>query len=741
MNTTTKESTSDLFVFTAEDPKEVQSTSIDAQWKILIVDDEKDVHSTTLLALRGVFIEGRSLFFMHAYSASEAKSIIADTSDIAVLLLDVVMESESAGLDLVKHVRKELNRNDVRIVLRTGQPGYAPEVDTIRDYDINDYKTKSELTRTRLFTSLTVAIRSYRQIHQSEATRRGLESIINASIDLSRIQSVKNFADGVVTQLCALFDVESEGLVCAGNQYSNKEPPFLVMAAAGRYAQFIGKSLDTITDKEVVYRLYETLNLKKSTIGKGTCLYFPVSESKGIAAYIDLSSKIDEIDRQLIEIFSTNIKSGFENTYLQQKIATLAYFDRISGLPNRNSFIDFIKKEATECSVVAQIDIDNFSDINSILDLSFGDDVLRAVAARLLDNFPPPTRLARLGSDTFGLLGSQDAVNPHTIEAVFSDPFLIGEHSLRLSATSGLVVCSNESLNGINALKNSSVAVKQAKQLARSKCIFFDPAQSIAAKERLLMLSNLRSAFSCDRLFVVFQPFISLKNNQIVGAETLLRWKTDSGKFIPPNRFIPLAEESGLMVPLGKWIIRSAFREQRKFQMMTSDPFRIAINVSHVQFREPDFVETLAKAILEFDIDPTNVEIELTESVAIDNLISIMETLKQVRTLGVSISIDDFGTGYSSLSIISKLPIHRLKIDQSFIRNIETDSSISKLIIQLAKELNLETIAEGIESEAQYKMIQDLGCTEGQGYLFSRPLTADAFEDYFANQIYEISAQ
>ena len=723
MNKADVTSEHELFVFAAGDDIPVDASDSRSRWIVLIVDDEPDVHEATLLALRGIPIEGRSLAFLHAYSASEAKAIISAHADIAVLLLDVVMESDSAGLDLVKFIREELKRNEVRIVLRTGQPGYAPEVDTIRYYDINDYKTKSELTRTRLFTSLTVAIRSYRQIRQSEATRQGLENIIAASIDLGRVQGVKRFGDGIVTQLCGLFEVEPEGLVCVANQASSAEPT--VIAAAGHYAEFIGHPLGSIPDPEVVARLHEALDLRQTVIGKCTCLYFPVGGTDGIAAYLNLPDEIDEIDRRLIRVFSTNITAGFENAYLQQKIFNLAYVDALSGLPNRNAFIDFVQNEAGDDSVVAQIDVDNFAEINSVPDIGFGDQVLQAVATRLAERFSPSSRLARLGPDMFGLLGSQDTVSPDAIATVFAEPFHIGEHSLRLSATSGLVLCCVESRNGSDLLRKTSLAVKQAKLLAPSKHLYFDHAQSVLARERLLMLSNLRSAFSSKRMFVVFQPFINLASNRVVGAEALLRWKTESGDYVSPDKFIPLAEESGLMVPIGEWVMRTAFREQRRFQKANGGAFRMAINVSHVQFREPDFVETLAKAMIDCDIDPHDVEIELTESVAIEDLQRIVDTLNRIKRLGVSIAIDDFGTGYSSLSVIRQLPVHRLKIDRSFISCIEEDPSIARLVIGLARELTLETIAEGIETDAQYKLLQKLGCNDGQGYLFSRPVITE----------------
>lgn len=731
MEPTLSAESDELFDFAPDHTPTDEAAVAKGHWTILIVDDEQDVHNATLLALRGIVMEGKPLRFLHAYSGQEARKVIAAHPEIAVMLLDVVMESEAAGLELVRYVREELARLEVRIVLRTGQPGYAPEVETITHYDINDYKSKSELTRVRLFTSLTVAIRSYRQIRQSEATRQGLENIIAASIDLGKSKGLKRFADGVVTQLCALFDVEPEGLVCASTPTCGDTP--VILAAAGHFSPFIGRPLNALPDTKVAGRLLETLHQRQSFTQEGTYLYFPVSLSAGIAAYVDVRSDLDEVDQRLVEIFSTNITAGFENVYLQDQITDLAYVDALTDMPNRNAFIELVHGVAGTDAVVAQVDIDNFSGINSVLDFSFGDQVLLAVARRIKEHFPLPVRFARLGTDVFGLVGPSDRVNTERITRLFAEPFQVGEHSLRLSATSGLVDCRVETTSGHAALQHSSVALKQAKSLARSKCLYFEASQSLAAKERLLLLSDLRASFLSERLFLVFQPFVNLTTGQTVGAEALLRWKNDHGEYVAPDRFIPLAEESGLIVPLGHWIVRTALREHQRFQAKSAQPFRMAINVSHIQFREPDFVMTLERAMADCGTDPALVEIELTESVAIDDMDFIIDTLQQIRQLGVSIAIDDFGTGYSSLSVIRRLPVQRLKIDRSFISNLETDPSIARLVVGLAHQMSLETIAEGIENPNQLGLLQSLGCDEGQGYLFSKPLPADDFLDFLVS--------
>ena len=719
----------DLVTF-VDDGEETPSTD-GLFWGILIVDDEPDVHRATLLALKGVLVEGRHLQFFHAYSAAEARSLLEQNPDLAVVLLDVVMESEDAGLKLVRFIRDDLRNNALRVILRTGQPGYAPEIDTIRSYDINDYKTKSELTRVRLFTSLAVAIRSYWQIHQLEANRRGLELIVAASTELSKPSGLLRFAQGVVTQLCALLGVSDEGLVCVAAELGGDSP--YVLAAAGRFSAWIGQSLASIPDERVRVELMKSLVNREHQIGDSTCLFFSVPGDQSLAVFVDVKHQLNKLDRNLLEVFCSNIAVAFENVRLYQRISALAFEDSLVNLPNRNSFLNRIDQRSDDKDTLALVDVDGFADINSILDQDFGDAVLRVVADRLLGSFPSSVALARIGSDVFGILGSSAFVNTDVIAKVFATPFAVFDQSFRLSATSGLVRLGGSTLKGVELLKNAGVALKQAKNFSRGKAVYFEASHAVAARERMQMLSQLRLAFSAERLFLVYQPFVDLASGRIVGAEALLRWRTEQGEFIPPDRFIPLAEQSGLMVPIGDFVVHSAFRFLKHLVDLGYADFRMAVNVSHAQFREPDFVEKLVNAMHKHSVNPANVEIELTESVAIDNIDLIEQKLSAVRSVGVRIAIDDFGTGYSSLNILRQMNVDRLKIDRAFVSGDDgknEDYSIAGMVIQLAKQLGLETIAEGLETEAQREKLLSLGCGDGQGYLFAKPLPCEQFETF-----------
>jgi CheY-like chemotaxis protein len=261
-------------ILVLDDTHAVETCKPDKSWLVLIVDDERDVHEVTELSLRGMVVEGRELQFLHAYSCAQAREIVATHADIAVILLDVVMESHDAGLQLVQVIRQECGRSSVRIVLRTGQPGFAPEIETIQKYDINDYRTKTELTQVRLFTSLAGAIRSYRHLVAMEETRRGLEVVVHASTELSQVRGVTLFAKGMVIQLCALMNIRPDGLVCARAGNSPDEAA-TVIVATGIYAPLMAISVDNMPRTPIREAIEKCLHSRTSLFDQATVLYFP----------------------------------------------------------------------------------------------------------------------------------------------------------------------------------------------------------------------------------------------------------------------------------------------------------------------------------------------------------------------------------------------------------------------------------------------------------------------------------
>ena len=717
---------------------EAGSTSVSREpaWKVLVVDDESDVHDTTVLALDGFPVEDREVQFLHAYTAFQARQLLQSDPDIAVILLDVVMESDNAGLELVRHIRDELNNRTIRIILRTGQPGFAPEIQTIRSYDINDYKSKAHTRSVDLFTSLATAIRSYHQIKQLEANRNGLELIVKATAEFIKPKGLGLLAQGIVSQLCVLLGLNNEGLVCASAGLSSGQPR--ILAAAGEYANWVGQDLKDVPDPVVRDILEQVFSKRENILGEITCLYFASALNHAMVAYIRVARALSDIERNLLEVFCGNIAIAFDNAELYQKISDIAFEDPLTRLPNRNGLLRLIDERKPIADTIALLDVDGFSDVNSVLDQAFGDSVLRALATRIRQNFSSGVGLARVGGDVFALLGPSEEVNDERIAALFNLPLVVGQESLRISLTSGVAKIDNAKRISNDVLQEAAVALKQAKVLNRGKSVTFEPALAAAARDRMQMLNRLREALTAERLFVVYQPFVNLVSTKVVGAEALIRWRTEEGVFVPPDRFIPIAEQSGMMVPIGDWVMRSAFRFAHRLVQLGHRDFRMAINVSHVQFREPDFIDNLLSAIRIQGLDPRNVEVELTESVAVDDVQLIKSKLSSLRSNGVAIAIDDFGTGYSSLNIIRQLPVNRLKIDRAFVSGSaaqEGDYGIAETVLNLAKHLKLETIAEGVETPEQHRKLLALGCEDGQGYLFSRPLAEQDFEQFLRKSI------
>ena len=704
-----------------------------AVWRVLLVDDEPDVHEATRIALRGLMFEGRRLEFSHAYSDAEARKILQQQPPFAIAIIDVVMETESSGLELVHFIRHELADSCLRIILRTGQPGYAPEIRTIEGYDINDYRTKSELTQTRLFTSLTMAVRSYAQIRQLEASREGMEKILDAARELGRPSGLHQFSRGVLTQLCALLQVDCDSLVCAAVNPSTSQP--FVLAAAGQYSDWVGLPLDELPNSEIRMRLEQSLRERKHILNGEVSLFLNGANGQGLAAYVNITRPLEKIEHQLLEVFCSNMSAAFRNLQLYLDIEALAYQDTLVQLPNRNALLLALDEQSPAERALALVDLDNFADINNILDESYGDLVLQAVAGRLREYFSEQCMVARLASDLFAIYGPETEVEPNQIQQLFAEPFVISEgQSLRLSATMGLVRTLGK--GGSDLLKNAGAALKQAKRMMRGKHLYFAVEQSRAARDRIHMLQMLRSALSEQHLELYYQPVVRLHDRAVIGAECLLRWITPNGQFVAPDVFIPIAEQSGLMVPIGEWVLRTALDWRLSLNGRVTDDFHVAVNISQVQFAEPDFVETLLRILQEVGVPGRHLELELTESVAIENFAQLSHKLDQLQAEGIEIAMDDFGTGYSSLSVLQRLSLNRLKIDRSFVSGSESTGSfdMAETIIAMAEHLKLKTIAEGIETEEQCAALLAAGCQHGQGYLFSKPLPEAQFSLWLSQQ-------
>ncbi len=663
-------------------------------WRVLIVDDDTDVHKATELAMQGLQVEGQPLAFLHAKSAAEARALLRQEPDIAVVLLDVVMESDDAGLQLVRHIREELRLRAVRIVLRTGQPGYAPEIETVQAYDINDY-------------------------------------------ELGRQHGLHRFAEGVVTQLCALLGTLPEGLVCV-QAHNDASGDARVIAAAGQYSSLINRPLHAVPAGKVRDLLARCLAVGHNLHEDGcTVLFFGLPSGRAMAALVEVQRELDELDRQLLRAFCSNIAVGFENVMLYTQLTDQAYNDPLLQLPNRTRFIELLEHnlKSPEGITLALIDLDDFADVNDAFGHRFGDQVLQAVSQRLAQRLGFNTAMARISSNAFGLLGPDDMVNGHRIGGVFDDPFTVAGERLQLSATTGLVRLAQSRTLGSELLLDAQIALKRAKAGNRGASQYFSPEMGIDARERFKLLKGLRASFEERRLFVVYQPQVELDTLRVIGAEALLRWRTADGKFVPPDQFIPLAEQSGLIVPIGEFVLRAACRQVRQLRDAGYADFRIAVNISLAQFRHPAFIDTVRRALADADVPGAALELEITESMAMEEVSAVLRVLAEIRGTGASVAIDDFGTGFSSLSQLRRLDVERLKIDRAFVREAQSSAAgatIAQMVVNLGCSLGMRVVAEGIETEEQRQHLLALGCHEGQGWLFAKPMPAEELDRWLA---------
>lgn len=721
--------TDEDFLFLAEDEYDAPvREQILGEWNLLIVDDDEEIHTVTRLALKDLNVLGKRLVFHHAYSGKEAIRFLQRRNDIALILLDVVMESDDSGLKVVRQIRDDLGLDEVRIVLRTGQPGYAPEENVIKEYDINDYKTKTELTRSKLVTSIIASIRSYQQIRTINQSRIGLQKIINAGANLLEQHSLHEFSEGVVTQIASLIGLHAEGILCAQiEDDGSASDNIYVLGAAGHYAPYIKCKLDRLDNIRIIQQIKQCLDDQQHIFTEQDTVLYLGNGLHCAAVYIETNRPIEELDRQLIQVFLSNISVGYENVTLFQQLKHAAYIDPLTKTPNRNEFIQILhdtRRFDWFGKVAVLIDIEHFSDVNDGLGQDVGNELLIAVTLRLIEHFGSTSQLGRVGADVFGLVGSELELTPEKLSAVFREPFQAFEHSIQISATFGLCRLLDSGEQGLTILKHVFIALNKAKKHPAQKYQYYEPSMEEEMSERLAMLRMLRSDFALDKLQLWYQPQISLSTQQVVGMEALLRWPQGPGRFISPAVFIPLAEYSGLIIEIGGWVLEQACQHIHQLEKHGFPGLRIAVNVSVPQFRSPNFVSSVIDCVKRHNINPQLLELEITESVVMDEPAIIIEALQQLRNFGIKVAIDDFGIGFSSMNYLQQLPLDRIKIDRTFVSDISSNTCgvIAETIVRLGKRLGLQTIAEGIETKEQECALVAMGCEEVQGFLYAKPM-------------------
>ncbi|HEY6873867.1 MAG TPA: EAL domain-containing protein [Geobacteraceae bacterium] len=437
-----------------------------------------------------------------------------------------------------------------------------------------------------------------------------------------------------------------------------------------------------------------------------------------------------------------------ERKRAQDEIQQLAYYDALTGLPNRLLFCDRLSQAQAQASrdgrqaVVLFLDLDRFKEVNDTLGHSAGDELLKAVAGRLLACVRRTDTVSRLGGDEFVLILSsvhrdEDiAAIAQKIQDELAEPLLLGGQEIFCTCSIGIAVYPVDGEDVDTLLKNADIAMYQAKEQGRNTYQFFSREMNVKAVERLVLETGMRHALEREEFFLFYQPQVNLATGRIFGMEALLRWRHPDLGFLSPAKFIPLAEESGLIMQIGERVLRAACARNKAWQDAGFPPLQVAVNLSGYQFRHGNLVEMVESVLGETGLDPRWLELELTESAIMESPERAAMTLHRLKERGISLAIDDFGTGYSSLSHLKQFPIGRLKIAQFFVRDVTTnpdDAAIAEAIIAMAHSLKLKVIAEGVEQRDQMDFLRAHRCDEMQGFFFSRPLSEEAFTAVLAD--------
>ena len=956
-------------------------------WQLLVVDDEPDWHSTIRLALEDITVEGRPLKLLYATSGKEALQVLSQSSGIALILLDVVMESEQSGLELVREVREHLNNHHVQIAIVTGQPAYAPERMVVEQYQINDYRLKADLTAEKLTALVCTSIRAYKSLCELIDSRENLKKMAHARREAERrYQDLYDLAPDMYASVEAdtaritqcnqvlvdylgydgkgeiigkqIFDIHhpacldkvkeafrcflETGEVCDvelclhrkdGSSIDSSLNVRAVRNAQGRIMEAHASWRDirerkaseaAIRESEERYRAifgqaavglarvatdgswlevndrlcdivgYQRSELLRKTFqeithpedldanleyvrqmlaGERRCFsmekryfhkdghivwinltvslvydqnlepkYFVAviediiqrkhaedrlrqaaavfkSTAEGViitdldGTIIDVNQAFNDITGYIREeVLGQNprvLKSGRHDTAFyrdmwrdlisrgewhgeiwnrrkngniypelltistvrdeldepvgyvgvftditsdkqtQHQLRHMAYHDPLTDLPNRRFFNTRLSQSIVGAArrktalAVVFVDLDHFKYINDSMGHEVGDELLIQLARRLRKTIRASDALARISGDEFVLL-VEDIKNDKDASVIvrklineLKEPYELRGQRVRVTCSIGISLYPQDGNDAAELLRNADTAMYRAKEEGRNRYQFYKQEMTSSALEHVLLENALRVAQDQQELHLAYQPQVNIETGTLIGLEALLRWKHSKQDYIPPALFIPIAEQSGLIHDIGAWVLQHACAQAKSWLDRGIDIGRMAVNVAGSQIQHDDFVAIVSNTLILTGLPSERLALEVTESFMMSHSEESISQLKALQAMGIEIAIDDFGTGYSSLSHLKQLPIDKLKIDQSFVRDIPEDTNdmaISEAVIALGQALNMRVIAEGVETELQAAFLREKGCQEAQGYLYSKPVEAEQLEDWLNKQ-------
>ncbi|WP_434051741.1 MAG: sensor domain-containing phosphodiesterase [Roseibium sp.] len=727
-------------------PKSKSHRVSDTPWKILVVDDDPDVHDVTRIAVDGCEFDGRSFQLLHALSAQEARELLSEHDDIAVALVDVVMENDTAGLGLVSWIRSELGNSFTRLILRTGQPGYAPQTDVIMKFDVDGYAEKAELSRTKLITAIVTALRGYKLVRSLESNRQKLKKLNAQFSAIVEKNALNEFADLVLKNFSELAGEPVDGLLC-GMESSPKagaagSSNVRVLAGSGMFADKLDLPLDIIGE-DLVRKCVSECIAKMSEYSTSQGVALPLLTRNGLSGAIFIGLPIsvlnEKIGSEIIRLFVSNVALGYEKTGLLEHIRNLAYVDRTTGQSTFSGFLEAFQSQvmAERPLLVIHCDIQRFRFIVDGIGDEKAGAVLKQTGNRLSQTFPDALAIARKEKDEFLILLKgglhvriQDIVA--RIEDAFQDPIAIEENQISLKLRCGIASVEGAECSAEECVRHASIALNDVRQKGLTNHAVFHPLMQEAALERLRLASLLTGKGAQAEFSLNYQPIMQASDEAIASFEALMRFRTASGAMLNTTRMIEAAETSGLIVEIGAWMFRSAFTEFNRLKGL-SERVRLNVNLSPRQVQANRIYKDIEDAAASAGLGLDRLVFEVTEGLFVNNDQVTLSLLTWLRSKGAKVVIDDFGTGYSSFSYLRKLPLDGIKIDRSFIMNMEQDPdalAVVRSIIAVAKALDLSITAEGVETADQRKIMQEQQCDFLQGYLFAKPIPSTELDGF-----------
>ena len=602
--------------------------------------------------------------------------------------------------------------------------------------------------------SLRISNRSLMATHKCEAVIAESE---DENSMLQGICSVVSAAGYPMAWIGILSDDNSGSIIPIGlseehQSYLELIKPHLRAGGTGTIA--ISQALRTLRPAVINYfnRELEKTPWREDAIQRGfqSKIALPLSRNDMLIGVLNVYATEQDAfnaeETKLLVALAQRIGLALQSYRNRRALHHLAYHDALTGLPNRAMLLtrlDQAIRQAAAHSIaiwVIFVDLDHFKSVNDSLGHMVGDALLSTIAKRLLSIVREADTVARLGGDEFVLIlhdriEGRPKLSADTLQRIMNtvtQPVTINEHRLHLTASMGVAIYPADGATPEELVTHADIAMYRAKEIGRNNFQFFTPEMNERALHRLCLEADMRDALRRDEFVLHYQPQVDLRTGHIVGMEALIRWRHPKHGMLPPNRFIGLSEETGLIVPIGEWVLRTACAQNKAWQVAGLGKLRVAVNLSSLQFAQQDLAQLIESILEETGLEPQYLEIELTESVVMTDVDKAIEIMNDLKDIGIELALDDFGTGYSSLAYLKQFPLDVLKIDRSFINDITHDDDAAAIvasIVSLAHNLKLHVIAEGIETREQLLHMRHYRCEMMQGYFFSKPLPASEFED------------